>query len=284
LEVGLPPTFFLEQEGAIDLLLTFSDWDCPAQEDDIRAAISLLVPKGCGTELIRLGGNGDGAYLLPDLLDGVEACFSPGVSTQTAFEMELAERYRIPAYLCDASVQASQLQLHPELHTFTPQWLGSYTGGNTTTLDAWVAGSAHADATSLLLQMDIEGAEYNALLAASDAVLSSFRMAVIEFHLLPALASARFLNMKFLPVLRKLLLHFDVVHAHANNCCGAVDLAGWEVPQVIELTFLRKADNPQPHHWQTPHPLDVVNVPAHAPLLLGPPWSVGAGSGADPLA
>jgi hypothetical protein len=211
LEVGLPPTFFLEQEGAIDLLLTFSDWDCPAQEDDIRAAISLLVPKGCGTELIRLGGNADGAYLLPDLMDGVEACFSPGVSTQTAFEMELAERYRIPAYLCDASVQASQLQLHPELHTFTPQWLGSYTGGNT---------------TSLLLQMDIEGAEYNALLAASDAVLSRFRMAVIEFHLLPALASARFLNMKFLPVLRKLLLHFDVVHAHANNCCGTIDLAG----------------------------------------------------------
>ena len=277
LEVGLPPSFFLEQEGAIDLLLTFGDWDCPAQEDDIRNAISLLVPIGCSAELIRLGGSGDGAYLLPDQLEGVEACFSPGVSTQTAFEMELAERYRIPSYLCDASVQASELQLHPELHTFTPQWLGSYTGGNTLTLDAWVAGSAHADATSLLLQMDIEGAEYNALLAASDAVLSRFRMAVIEFHLLAALASARFLSMKFLPVLRKLLLHFDVVHAHANNCCGTIDLAGWDVPQVIELTFLRKADNPQPHRCQIPHPLDVLNAPSRPPLFLGPPWSGGVG-------
>lgn len=275
LQVSLPPSFFLEQEGAIDQLLTFSNWDCPSNEDDIRAAISLLVPKGCGSELIRLGGDGDGAYLLPDQLDGVEACFSPGVSTQTAFEVELGERYRIPSYLCDASVEASQLQLIPDMHTFTPQWLGSYTGGNTLTLDAWVAGSAHAQAISLLLQMDIEGAEYNALLAASDSVLSRFRLALIEFHFLPALASARFLQMKFLPVLRKLLLHFDVVHAHANNCCGTVDLAGWDVPQVMELTFLRKSDNPQPHRWCTPHPLDVVNVPAHPPLLLGPPWTSG---------
>ena len=272
LQLGLPPSFFLEQERAIDRLLIFSDWDSPAADDDIRSAIGLLVPSGCSAELIRLGGNGDGAYLLPDLLEGVEACFSPGVSTQTAFETELAERYDIPSYLCDASVQASQLKLIPELHTFTPQWLGSFTGGNTTTLDAWVAGSAHAEAASLLLQMDIEGAEYNALLACSDAVLSRFRLAVIELHDLPALASARFLQMKFLPVLRKLLLHFDLVHAHANNCCGTVELAGWEVPQVIELTFLRKADNPQPHHRRIPHPLDVVNVPAHPPLLLGAPW------------
>jgi hypothetical protein len=56
LEVGLPPSFFLEQEGAIDLLLTFSDWDCPSHEDDIRAAVSLMVPAGCSAELIRLGG------------------------------------------------------------------------------------------------------------------------------------------------------------------------------------------------------------------------------------
>lgn len=272
LQVSLPASFFLEQESAIDRLLTFSDWDAPADDEDIRSAIDLLIPLGCNAELIRIGGDGDGAYLLPDQLEGVEACFSPGVSTQTAFETELAERYGIPSYLCDASVQASQLQLIPNLHTFTPQWLGSFTGGNTTTLDAWVAGSAHADATSLLLQMDIEGAEYNALLACSDALLSRFRLALIEFHLLPALASARFLQMKFLPVLRKLLLHFDVVHAHANNCCGTLNLAGWEVPQVIELTFLRKAENPEPRHRRIPHPLDVVNVPAHPPLLLGAPW------------
>lgn len=273
LQVSLPASFFLEQEGAIDQLLTFSDWDAPADPADMRAAIALLVPGSCVADLLRLGGDGDGAYLVPDLLEGVAACFSPGVSDLTVFETELAERFGIPSFLCDASVEASQLHLLDGWLSFSPLWLGSFTGGNTTTLDAWVASTPHGEAESLLLQMDIEGAEYNALLACSDALLSRFRIAVIEFHSLAALASARFLQMKFLPVMRKLLLHFDVVHAHANNCCGTVDLAGWDVPQVIELTLLRKTDNRgSGKPPRIPHPLDVVNVPSLPPLLLGAPW------------
>lgn len=271
-QVSLSPSFFLEHAEAIDRLLTFCDFDSPADEEDIRAAVSLLVPVGCGVELIRVGGSGDGAYLLPDLLEGIDACFSPGVSNQTSFETELAETFGIPSHLCDASVDPSQLQLMKELHTFQPLWLGAFTGGNTITLDSWVAASAHATASSLLLQMDIEGSEYNALLACSDSLLSRFRIAVIEFHMLEALASSRFLQMKFLPVLRKLLMHFDLVHAHANNCCGSEELAGFDVPRVIELTFLRKADNPEPKRRHIPHPLDVVNVPSLPPLLLGAPW------------
>lgn len=131
LQLSLPASFFLEREGAIDRLLTFCDWDHPAADEDIRAAVELLVAHGCGPELIRVGGSGDGAYLLPDLLTGVEACFSPGVSTQTAFETELAERFGIPSYLCDASVEASQLMLVEGMHTFRRRWLGSFDGGNT---------------------------------------------------------------------------------------------------------------------------------------------------------
>src|SRR4051794_36195573 len=35
--------------------------------------------------LIRLGGEHDGGYLLPDDLDGIVACFSPGVSDEASF-------------------------------------------------------------------------------------------------------------------------------------------------------------------------------------------------------
>ena len=37
-------------------------------------------------KLIRLGGRGDGAYLLPDDLQDIQACFSPGVSDSKLFE------------------------------------------------------------------------------------------------------------------------------------------------------------------------------------------------------
>ena len=42
----------------------------------ILEAISLLKPSELGYPLIRVGGKGDGGYLIPDHLDGVDACFS----------------------------------------------------------------------------------------------------------------------------------------------------------------------------------------------------------------
>ena len=37
------------------------------------------------TELIRLGSNNDGGYLVPNDLKGISACFSPGVDTKIEF-------------------------------------------------------------------------------------------------------------------------------------------------------------------------------------------------------
>lgn len=273
--------YFFLHELAIQQVLEFSPWDRMALEPDLRAALQLMVPTACSRPLIRLGGEGDGAYLIPDHLEGIDACFSPGVADSTALEQELADRFAIPSYLCDASVREENLQLDGRYHVFTPRWLGTYDGERTQSLDAWVLGSPHGDRADLLLQMDIEGAEYAALLASSDSVLEKFRIVVLEVHFLERLESARFLNMVFLPAMRKLHRLFDCVHAHPNNCCGVVEVAGCRVPRVLELTYYRRRDNqavgaagsaPALHPVQIPHPLDVVNVPGEPLIQLGPPW------------
>ena len=277
-QVPLSYAFFLQQEQAIDDLLSFSPWASPALEADVLAAIQLMVPVGCSRELIRIGGDGDGAYLLPNDLEGIAACFSPGVADVCGFEAELADRFGIPSYLCDASVTGDNLGLQDGAHWFSRKWLGSFDGAETQSLDHWVLASDHAEAGDLLLQMDIEGSEYRSLLAVSDSVLSRFRIVVLELHGLAGLQSSRFLNTLFLPTLHKLHRHFDCVHAHANNCCGSLDLCGVDVPQVIELTFYRRAANAAARQpVQVPHPLDVLNVPDLPPLLLGAPWSGAAG-------
>lgn len=281
-QLSLSHEFFFRQEQAIARLLEFSPYDRPALEPDLRAALRLMVPQPCSRPLVRIGGAGDGAYLIPDHLEGIEACFSPGVASCTALEQELADRHGIPSFLCDASVQPENLQLDPALHVFSPLWLGTHDADDTQSLDAWVLGSPHGEAGDLLLQMDIEGAEYGALLACSDSVLERFRILVLELHWLERLESARFLNMVALPVLQKLHRFFDCVHAHANNCCGAVELAGCTVPRVLELSFYRRSLN-QPdsaganrHPPQIPHPLDVLNVPGRPPIELGRPWRAAA--------
>jgi hypothetical protein len=272
IQIPLDASYFLKSEFQIDRLLDFCDWSSPASDGDVRQAIELMVPTCCSKELIRIGGSGDGAYLLPDDLSAIDACFSPGVSTLVNFELQLAEDFGIPSYLCDASVDCDQLQLNPEKQFFCRKWLGSFDGDDTQSLDQWVLGSDHADSENLLLQMDIEGAEYRSLLSASDSVLKRFRIVVVEFHMLPFLQSSRFLNTSFLPVLHKLLRRFDCVHAHANNCLPLIDLAGYMVPQVIELSFYRKAENQGPKNSWSSHSLDVVNVPTSPRVVLGAPW------------
>lgn len=63
----------------------------------------LLIPQSNPFKLIRIGGNRDGGYLIPDDLEGIDACFSPGVSNYKFFEDQMANEYGIKSHMCDFS-------------------------------------------------------------------------------------------------------------------------------------------------------------------------------------
>lgn len=265
--------FLLGQENSIQAIMNSSPWIHPSEPSDVIDAVHRLVPCGCSKPLIRLGGDGDGAYLVPDDLEGIDACFSPGVSTTMKFEEHLAVDYGIVSYMCDASADPSKLPLRNGYHHFSRKWLGAFDNGSTQSLDTWVSESPHGNSSNLLLQMDIEGAEYGCLMASSMSVLRKFQIIVIEFHGLGSLSQRRFLNMQFLPVISKLEQIFDLIHIHPNNCCGTTLVHGVEIPNVAELTFYRKSSNMGQHFSSsTPHPLDIVNVRGNLPILLRAPW------------
>lgn len=263
----------LKEESRISEIIENSSYIDTPNPDDQLHAIKLLVPTGCAKPLIRVGGETDGAYLIPDDLKEIDGCFSPGTSQEIGFEKELADSYQINSFMCDASVDPESLDLPESHYYFEPKWLGPYNDEATQSLEHWVSNSPHADANNLLLQMDIEGAEYSTILATPHSILKKFRIVVIEFHGLERLSNSRFLNQIFSPTMTKLLSYFDCVHAHANNCCGTVYLAGVDVPKVIELSFYRKESNVGDKYISIPHPLDIVNNPDKPPLLLGAPWT-----------
>ena len=60
--------------------------------NEVKQLIELLYPINCKKGLTRLGPEKDGGYLVPDDLDGIEACFSPGVSNVSGFEKDCANR------------------------------------------------------------------------------------------------------------------------------------------------------------------------------------------------
>ena len=227
--------------------------------DDIRALIRKLHPvRGTQQGLIRLGPDGDGGYLVPDDLTGIEACFSPGVANISGFEKDCAER-GMQVFLADKSVTDSA-ETHP-LFTFTPKFVGAITDEHFMTLDDWVNRSLQTTQSDLLLQMDIEEAEYETILSISPELMTRFRIRVIEFHRLE-----EFWNLSFFKiashVFEKILQTHSCVHLHPNNCCGSIEKDGLDMPRVMEFTFLRKDHINDYSYVKTfPHSLDQDNRP-----------------------
>jgi hypothetical protein len=119
----------------------------------VRDRMRSLAPVDPGVPLERVGGDGDGGYLIPQDTEGIVALFSPGVSTVANFELAFAER-GVPCFLADRSVDGPPVA-HARLH-FLKKHLGQTTGPGTISLDDWVRRCC-TQPGDLMLQMDIRG-------------------------------------------------------------------------------------------------------------------------------
>lgn len=118
---------------------------------EVAELICRLHPLITEHGLVRLGPESDGGYLVPDDLDGIEACFSPGVSTSSGFELDCADR-GMRVFLADYSVDAPIIR-HDNFH-FTKKFVGATTSERFMTMADWIKQAGIATDSDLLLQMD----------------------------------------------------------------------------------------------------------------------------------
>jgi hypothetical protein len=219
-------------------------------------------------DLIRIGGQGDGGYLVPNDLEHISACFSPGVAKVADFELDLANR-GIKCFLADHSVDVPPI--HHDLFDFEKKHLGPTEDSVFTTLESWVARKA-PNQTDFILQMDIEGAEYAVILDTSSETLRKFRILVIEFHELDAIRDKfgfRLANLAF----RKILKDFEVVHIHPNNYSKPIVYKDYQIPPALEFTFLRKDRiATRQRTFDFPHALDRTNCAHKEDFSLPKCW------------
>jgi hypothetical protein len=236
---------------------------------DVLELIQSLRPRSCGPPLIRVGGKGDGGYLIPDDLAGIEYCFSPGVNYIAEFENDLAER-NIRSFLADYSVACPPV-MRPEF-VFDRRFIGANENEIFMTLAGWKQKYLPGYDRDMLLQMDIEGAEYEVLLSTPIELLGSFRIIVLELHALDRLFDPfTFGIMK--SCFEKLLSRFYVVHSHPNNCSGLLKHRGIEIPKAIEMTLYNLARGaPGAVRTDYPHALDVDNCKFRASMTLPKCW------------
>lgn len=234
-----------------------------SHREDLIKLISKLHPVQFPKGMIRLGADSDGGYLVPNALNGIEYVFSPGVGYFDDFELDCANR-GMKVYLADASVDNP-----PDDHknfSFLKKFIGSRTCDDYITLDDWVASTdaVSSQAANILIQMDIEGGEYETLLSCSKELLSRFKIVIIEFHELDQLFNLSFFKVASSAIYKLLSTH-ACIHIHPNNCCGVVRVDGIDIPPVMEFTFIKKElvnDGQYKQHFPDPLDFDNTNRPS----------------------
>ncbi|HBJ34921.1 MAG TPA: hypothetical protein DDZ51_09200 [Planctomycetaceae bacterium] len=239
-----------------------------ADKPSLLELMSRLHPTSPVRGLVRLGPDGDGGYLVPNDLDGIKALFSPGVSSISGFERDCADR-GIQVFLADRTVNGPA-ESHPLFHA-KKLHIGAFADDGFTTLEQWVNEMAPRPDGDLMLQMDIEGFEYEVLLSAPEELLRRFRIITIEFHGLHNLFTKAFFALGS-RVFYKLLKSHNCVHIHPNNSARPVWFRGICIPPTMEFTFYRKDGDDNLGEASTyPHSLDRDNSPA-PPVPLPKCW------------
>tara|TARA_B100000795_G_scaffold221266_1_gene175903 strand:- start:576 stop:1358 length:783 start_codon:yes stop_codon:yes gene_type:complete len=239
-----------------------------ADNNSIKSLINKLKPYNVGYDLIRLGPDADSGYLLPNDLEGIEACFSPGCDNKYQFEENCFDR-NMKVFIADKTVENKDV---PAKFNFTKKFISSISNEDFMTIDQWVSNSVSNENSDLLLQMDIEGDEYQCILNMTDELLNRFRIIVIEFHDLDKLFNSFFYRIVSV-VFEKLLQNHTCVHIHPNNNLEIITIDGISIPPLSEFTFIRNDRVKSKKSINTfPHPLDQDCVSGKTTQTLPNMW------------
>jgi hypothetical protein len=207
-----------------------------------------------GHKLIRLGSENDGGYLVPDLLlKEIKYLFSPGVSNETSFD-EDCHKKKITPFLLDGTID------YNGPFNFIKKNLNTFSDDKNITLSEWLnTVNIEENENNLMLQMDIEGNEWDILDNIELSLLKKFKIIVIEFHFF-----GKFIRnlSKISNVFAKLNIDFTICHIHPNNACSNfVNVKGFEIKRCYEFTYINNNSLLERKNlpYSLPHVLDRPN-------------------------
>ena len=180
--------------------------------------------------LKRYGSTFDGGYVIPKIaIEKSHFLISGGIETNNDFEIELAKLGMVGVQI-DNSIDSAP-KVHKNL-TFIRATLGKKSE-----FDLEKTISKYPIGKKGILKLDIEGAEYETLKNIND--LGRFNAIIIEFHNMYRITDEGFWK-GYKKLLKRLNRNFNVVYMNANNCCGFTIIGGIPIPNVVEITFIRK--------------------------------------------
>jgi hypothetical protein len=224
-----------QMEGA---MIDFSRAPRTAADTRCAEAAQLLRPYATDHDLIRVGDAGDGGYVMVEAFDAVGA-ISIGIGGNVSWDLDVAKR-GLPIGMFDPTIAAEPTVVIGG--TFHRIGLGTPEQASASGLAleplARLLELANAPATGdLILKIDIEGAEWDALADVDD--FARYPQIVLELHDIGRLADADS-AVNVLHLLRAIQATHLPVHVHANNEAGLAAFGAYWLPEVLEVSYVRR--------------------------------------------
>lgn len=181
--------------------------------------------------------NGDGGYILPDDLKNIKYLFSLGVGNLTSFESDLKTN-NIKCFLADASVDGKNLL--EKGFEFQKKFIRSYNSSDSLRFETWKKICIGDDYNSeIILQIDIEGDEYNVIPTLSDSTLKQTKYLIVEYHFLTKIFDKKINNLIF-SSLRRISEYFYPLHLNVNNTSAIMNIGSYSIPHCLEVSYINK--------------------------------------------
>ncbi|SJM88986.1 hypothetical protein [Crenothrix polyspora] len=236
-------------------------------QQKILALMKSMSPRVMRTrKKVRIGGDHDGGYVVPDCVLQCDSAISIGIGDNVSFDLELAN-HGIKVLQFDHTVDAPPIS-HPKF-VFEKKGWGRHTEGDFLDFNALFSRFKSISPGRALLKFDIEGDEYATLATTDSNLLAYFDIIVCEIHWLDRLVDPVFFEGVH-QAINKLITHHVPVHWHANNFAGVSLVEGVSIPQVLEISFLRRNLDVFGEFLLKPIPevLDSQNDPSTPDILI----------------
>jgi hypothetical protein len=190
----------------------------------------------------RLGAECDGGYVFGDNIGNYDGYISAGVSDEESFSRDFIKDSNLSKDNCfafDGTITDYPYEYTKDI-TFVKKNIGPEETETTSNLK--ILSNNYQD---IFLKMDIEGGEYPWIESLTLDDLNHYKQIVIEFHGINDDSWNASHQIKT-RCLQKLANTHYLIHAHGNNWANCHNINNVIIPDVIELTYIRKniLDNP----------------------------------------
>lgn len=196
---------------------------------------SLHIHLAVGHNLIRVGGEHDGGYIMLDDFRRGGIAYSFGICDDVSWDASMADA-GFEIYMYDHTIESLPEQ-KDKFHFFPKGIADESITEKLDTLEHFIASNGHDDKSHMILKMDVEGAEWGFLEMVDAGILKRFDQIVMELH---GLLDGK-LNDKILAGIKKINETHAVVHVHGNNCGTEMEWKGICYTDALEVTWANRS-------------------------------------------